>query len=63
MIKELAQKLATFKQFADWVIIELEYRRGSFDLTAEVLKAHALPALLRAAASDTALSVNLMRRF
>ena len=63
MIKALARKLATFKQFADWVIIELEYRRGSFNSTAEVLKAHALPALLRAAASDAALSVKLIRRF
>ena len=61
MIKELARKLATFKQFDDWVIIELEYRRGSFDSTAEVLKAHASMALLRAAASDAALSVKLIR--
>lgn len=60
MIRELAKKLAAFGEFADGVIIELEYRRGDFNSGAEILKQHSSMALLRASSENAELLVKLI---
>ena len=61
MIRELAKKLSTFGQFVDFVIIELQFRRGTFEEGAQVLKEHSSMALIRASSSEAELVVKLIR--
>ena len=61
MIKELARKLATFKEFVDFVIIETTLRRGTFESGAEVLKNHLAMVLIRVSSSDAELLIKLIR--
>ena len=60
MIRDLARKLAAFDEFVDCVIIELRYRRGSFEAGAEIVKSHSSMALLRATSNDAELLVKLI---
>ena len=52
MIRDLARKLTAFGEFVYCVIIELIFRRGTFEASAQVVKAHSSMALLRAASGD-----------
>ena len=61
MIRDLASKLATFKQFVDCVMIEAEYRRGQFEAGAEILKEHSAMALVNVRSAEAELSVKLIR--
>lgn len=61
MIRELAKKLSTFDEFVDFVIIELQFRRGAFEAGAEVLKRHSSMALLQASSSEAELIVKMIR--
>ena len=61
MIRDLAKKLATFEEFADFVIIELEFRRGTFEPTAQVLKRHSAMVLLRASSAEEEVLVKMIR--
>lgn len=60
MIRDLARKLTAFGEFVDCVIIELIFRRGTFEASAQVVKAHSSMALLRAASGDAELLVKLI---
>ena len=61
MIRELAKKLAAFGEFADFVIIELEFRRGTFEPTAQILKRHSAMVLLRASSEAAEVLVKMIR--
>lgn len=61
MIRELAKKLAALAQFVDCVIIELKFRRGKFESSAEILKIHSAMALVRVRSSQAELLVKLIR--
>ena len=60
MIRDLARRLAAFGEFVDCVMTELQFRRGTFDAGAQVVKAHSSMALLRATSIDAELSVKLI---
>ena len=60
MIRDLARKLAAFGEFVDCVIIELIFRRGTFEAAAQVVKAHSSMALLRISSGDAELSIKLI---
>lgn len=60
MIRDLARRLAAFGEFVDCVMVELRFRRGTFDAGAQIVKAHSSMALLRASSSDAELSVKLI---
>lgn len=60
-IRELAKKLTAFEEFADYVITELKFQRGSFDASAEVMKVHTAMALVRVSSADAELLVKLIR--
>ncbi len=61
MIRELAKKLSAFDEFVDFVIIELQFRRGIFDASAEVVKEHSSMVLLRASSLEVELVVKIIR--
>jgi len=61
MIRELARALATFGEFVDGVIVEAQFRRGTFTAGAEVLKKYSSMALVRTRSSQAELSVKLIR--
>ena len=61
MIRELAKKLATFSEFADFVIIELNFQRGNFEPSAQILKSHSSMVLLRASSKDAEILVKMIR--
>ena len=61
MIRELARKLAAFEEFADFVIIELEFRRGNFEPTAQILKRHSAMVLLQASSAAAEVLVKMIR--
>ncbi|MBO4779664.1 MAG: hypothetical protein J5497_03405 [Selenomonadaceae bacterium] len=60
MIRDLARKLTAFVEFFDCVIIELTFRRGTFEAGAQVVKAHSSMILLRASSIDAELLVKLI---
>ena len=60
MIRDLARRLAAFGEFVDCVMVELRFRRGTFDAGAQVVKAHSSMTLLRATSNDAELSVKLI---
>lgn len=61
MIKDLAKKFSAFEQFVDNVIIELEFHRGAFEASAEILKIHSSMVLLRARSSEAEILLKLIR--
>ena len=61
MIRELARKLATFTDFVDFVIIETEFKRGTFKASAEILKAHFSMALVRLSSPNAQILIKLIR--
>lgn len=61
MIRELAKKLSAFGQFVDFVIVELQFRRGTFETGAQVVKEHSSMVLLRASSSEAELVVKMIR--
>lgn len=61
MIRDLAKKLMTLANFADWVIIELTFLRGTFKPDAAIVKAHSSMALLRVSTSEAEILVKLIR--
>ena len=61
MIRELAKKLSTFVEFVDFVIIELQFRRGIFEAGAQVLKRHSSMALLQVSSPEAELIVKMIR--
>jgi len=61
MIIELAKKLATFAQFVDFVIAELEFQRGKFAAGAEILKTHSAMVLLQVSTPNAKLLVKMIR--
>lgn len=61
MIRELAKKISTFAQFVDFVIIEIQFTRGTFEECAQVVKEHSSMALLRASTSGAELLVKMIR--
>ena len=60
MIRDLARKLTAFGEFVDCVIIELIFRRGTFEEGAQVVKAHSSMSLLRISSGDAELLVKLI---
>lgn len=60
MIRDLTRKLTAFEEFVDCVIIELLFRRGTFEAGAQVIKAHSSMALLRASSVEAELSIKLI---
>ena len=61
MIRQLARNLTTFKDFVDYVIIELNFRRGNFESGTEVLKSHASMILIRVSSLETEILVKMIR--
>ncbi len=61
MIGELAKKLTAFEEFADFVIIEIIFRRGKFSSGAEIVKNFSSRVILRAASSDAEVFVKMIR--
>ena len=61
MIRELAKKLSSFAEFVDFVIIELQFRRGTFEASLEILKHHSSMALLQASSPEAELIVKMIR--
>ena len=61
MIQELAKKLAALTEFVDCVIIELKFRRGSFEAGTKILKAHSTPTVIRVRSAEAELLVKLIR--
>ncbi len=61
MIRELAKKLAAFTELVGCVIIELKFRRGKFESSAEILKNHSAMALVRVRSSEAELLLKLIR--
>ena len=61
MIRELAKKLAAFKDFVDCVIISAEFKRGTFEESAEILKTHAAMILIRVRSSEAELLIKMIR--
>ena len=61
MIKDLAKKLTTFEEFADFVIIEIIFRRGNFSSGAEIVKKFSSRVILRAASSSAEVFVKMIR--
>lgn len=61
MIRELAKKLSAFDEFVGFVIVELQFRRGTFEAGAQVVKEHSSMVLLRASSSDAELVVKMIR--
>ncbi len=61
MIRELARKLAAFPEFVDCVIVEAEFKRGTFEAGAEILKTHSAMALVKVNSSEAQLLVKLIR--
>ena len=61
MIRELAKKLAAFAELVGCVIIELKFRRGSFESSAEILKNHSAMVLVRVRSSEAELLLKLIR--
>ena len=61
MIRNLAKKLTAFTEFADCVIIEAQFRRGTFAETAEILKAHSTMALIKTSSSKAELLIKMIR--
>ena len=61
MIRVLAKKLAAFKDFVDFVIVEVIFRRGNFDSSAKILKSHASMILIRVSSSEAEILVKMIR--
>ena len=61
MIRELARKLATFNQFADFVIVEIIFRWGNFDSTAQIVKNFSSRVTLRSTSPDAEVLVKMIR--
>ena len=61
MIRELAKKLAAFAELVGCVTIELKFRRGKFESSAEILKNHSAMALVRVRSSEAELLLKLIR--
>ena len=61
MIRELAKKLSAFAEVADFVIIELQFKRGTFEAGAQVVKEHSSMVLLRASSAEAELVVKMIR--
>lgn len=61
MIRELAKKLSAFGQFVGFVIIELQFRRGTFEAGAQIVKEHSSMVLLRASSAEAELVVKMIR--
>lgn len=60
MIRDLARKLTAFEEFANCVITELKFQRGTFKAGAEILKVHTAMALLKVSSSKAELLVKLI---
>ena len=61
MIRDLARKFSAFDRFVDNVIIELTFRRGTFEAGAEIVKVHSSMTLLRASSADAQILLKLIR--
>lgn len=61
MIRDLARKLTAFEEFVGGVTVELEFRRGTFEAGAQILKKHSAMALLRASSEDAQLLIKMIR--
>ena len=61
MIRELAKKLSAFKEFVDCVIIAAQFKRGTFEENAEILKNHAAMILIRVSSSEAELLIKMIR--
>lgn len=61
MIRILAKKLAAFKDFVDFVIVEVNFRLGNFDSGAEILKNHSSMVLIRVSSSEAEILVKMIR--
>ena len=61
MIKDLAKSFSAFGQFVDNVIIELDFRRGEFESSAEILKVHSSMVLLRARSATAEILLKMIR--
>ena len=61
MIRDLARKFSAFDRFVDNVIIELTFRRGTFEAGAEIVKAHSAMTLLRASTADAEILLKMIR--
>ena len=61
MIRELAKKLSAFDEFVGFVIVELQFMRGTFEAGAQIVKEHSAMVLLRASSSDAELVVKMIR--
>ena len=61
MIRELAKKLSTVVEFVDFVIIELQFRRGTFEAGVHVLRACSSMVLLNVSSSEAELIVKMIR--
>ena len=61
MIRELARKLTAFKEFVDCVIIAAQFKRGTFEESAEILKVHAAMILIRVRSSEAELLIKMIR--
>ena len=61
MIRELAKKLSAFAEVVDFVIIELQFRRGTFEAGAQIVKEHSSMILLRASSAEAELVVKMIR--
>ena len=61
MIRDLARKLAAFTEFKDFVIIELEFKRGNFDPAAQIVKNSSSRVILQASSKDAEVLVKMIR--
>ena len=61
MIKDLARKLTAFTEFKDFVITEIEFRRGNFESGAKIIKNHASMVLLQANSPSAQVLVKIIR--
>ena len=61
MIRELARQFATFDKFVDGVIIELTFRRGTFEAGTQILREHSSMALLRSSSAEAEILIKLIR--
>lgn len=61
MIRELARELTAFDELVEFVIVEAQFRRGTFTAGAEILKKHSSMILVRASSSEAELLIKLIR--
>ena len=61
MIKDFAKRLAAFKEFKDFIIVEITFRRGNFTSAAKILKNSVSRVILRATTTDAEILVKMIR--